>query len=80
MRAMEDMDLARRLGRGRLAVLNARAVSNGERYRRDGYLGRMLRNQACLALYLAGVPVATIAGLFGPSNEDVGAPVPQRAR
>ncbi|MGE0023545.1 MAG: glycosyltransferase [Hyphomicrobium sp.] len=79
LRALEDMDLARRLGRGRLAVLNARAVTGGERYRRDGYLARMLRNQACLALYLVGVPVATIANLFGPRQEPVGEPVAQRA-
>jgi len=80
LRALEDMDIARRLGRRRLAVLNARAVTSGERYRRDGYLARMLRNQACLALYLVGVPVATIANVIGPRPEPVGEPVAQRAR
>lgn len=77
--ALEDLDLARRLGRGRIVALNARAVASGERYRRDGYLSRMARNQACLGLYLVGVPVATIANLFGPPTEQIGEPVAQRS-
>lgn len=77
--ALEDLDLVRRLGRGRLVALNARAVTGGERYRRDGYLSRMMRNQACLGLYLIGVPVATIANMFGPPpTAQIGEPVAQR--
>ncbi len=64
---MEDVDLVRRIGRGRLAVLNARAVTPGEHYRRAGYLSRMVRSQACLGLYLIGVPVRTIASLIKSS-------------
>lgn len=71
---LEDVDLLRRLGRSRLAVLNARAVASGERYRRDGYLSGMARSQACLWLYLAGVPVRTIASLLGAAPETVGEP------
>ncbi len=33
---MEDLDLARRLGRRRLAMLDANAVTSAERYKRDG--------------------------------------------
>lgn len=63
--ALEDIDLVRRLGRRRLSVLNARAVASAEHYRRDGYMARMARSQACLGLYLLGVPVRTIASFYG---------------
>lgn len=77
--ALEDLDLVRRLGRSRIVALNARAVTGGERYRRDGYLSRLARNQVCLGLYLVGVPVATIANLFGaPPASQIGEPVAQR--
>lgn len=75
---MEDLDLARRLGRGRLVALNARAVSSGERARRDGSVLRSVRNQACLGLFLLGIPVRTIAALVGHASEPVGEPLPQR--
>jgi glycosyltransferase involved in cell wall biosynthesis len=77
--ALEDVDLARRLGRRRVAALNARAISSGEAYRRDGYLSRLLRSQACLGLYFIGVPVRTIAGLLGPGSEPVGEPAVGRS-
>ena len=62
---MEDVDLARRLGRHRLAPIAAQAVSSARRYRRDGYLRRSLRNLLCLSLYFAGVSPARIARLYG---------------
>lgn len=71
---LEDIDLARRLGRRRLTALNARAVVSGEHYLRDGLMGRMARNQACLWLYLLGVPTATIANLYGRRSAPVGEP------
>lgn len=76
---MEHVDLVRRLGRKRLAVLNARAVTSGEHYRRDGYISRMARNQACLGLYLIGVPVGTIASLYGRRSTSVGEPAVGRS-
>jgi rSAM/selenodomain-associated transferase 2 len=77
--ALEDLDLVRRLGRSRITALNARAVTGSERYRREGYLSRLARNQVCLGLYLVGVPVATIANLFGaPPASQIGEPVAQR--
>lgn len=75
---LEDVDLARRLGRRRLAVLNARAVMDGERYRRDRSLARIFRTQACLGLYLTGVPVKAIAALFGRSQDRVGETIAER--
>jgi rSAM/selenodomain-associated transferase 2 len=62
---MEDLDLVRRLGWRRLSVLRSRAVTSAQRYRRDGYVQRVLRNQLCLMLYLCRVPVARIAHLYG---------------
>lgn len=77
--SLEDMDLVRRIGRRRLMVLTARAVSNGDRYRRDGYLSHMARGQLHLALCLLGVPVRTIASLSGSSPEPVGEPAVGRS-
>ncbi len=53
---MEDVALARALGRRRLRALDMVALTSADRYRRDGWLARPLRNLSCLALYLAGVP------------------------
>jgi hypothetical protein len=61
---MEDVELARRLGRARLMALPVAAVTSASRYRRDGYLRRSARNLACLSLYLAGVDPARIARLY----------------
>lgn len=62
---MEDVDLARRLGRHRLTLLDAAAVSSARRYRNGGYIRRPLRNLFCLSLYFAGVPPRRIARLYG---------------
>lgn len=62
---MEDVDLARRLGRRRLRRLEANAVTSAARYRRDGYARRVTRNAFCLSLWLCGVPAERIARLYG---------------
>lgn len=62
---MEDVDLVRRLGRDRLALVGARCVASARRYRRDGYWRRSARNLLCLSLYFAGMPPARIARLYG---------------
>jgi rSAM/selenodomain-associated transferase 2 len=62
---MEDVDLVRRLGRFRLAVLPATACASARRYREGGYIRRPLRNLACLSLYFLGVPPHRIARLYG---------------
>lgn len=61
---MEDVDLVRRIGRARLTLLPARAVTSAERWRRDGWYRRSARNLACLSLWFLGVPPATIARLY----------------
>jgi rSAM/selenodomain-associated transferase 2 len=62
---MEDVDMVRRLGRRRLAMLGARAVTSAERFRQDGYALRSARNLACLALYTLRVPPHVIRRLYG---------------
>ncbi len=62
---MEDVELVRRIGRRRLALLETGAVTSAERYRRDGYVTRTARNGLCLGLYLIGVPPRAIARLYG---------------
>ncbi len=62
---MEDVALVRRLGRARLVLLDGAVVTSAERYRRNGYWLRPLRNLFCLALYLLGAPPAAVARLYG---------------
>ncbi len=57
--AMVDVDLARRIGRGRLSFLRARAVLRGDAKRRQG--AAALRNAACLALLMLRAPTGLIA-------------------
>jgi rSAM/selenodomain-associated transferase 2 len=64
----EDVDLVRRLGRGRLRLLQADAVTSATRWQQDGWLARSARNIACLALYLAGVSPQRVARLYGRSR------------
>jgi rSAM/selenodomain-associated transferase 2 len=62
---MEDVDLVRRLGRGRIVMLRARAITSAERFRNEGYLRRSARNLLCLTLYTLRVPVHVIARIYG---------------
>lgn len=62
---MEDVDFVRRVGRRRLAYLATRAVTSAVRFRRAGYLPRMLRNFCCLLLFILGVRAETVARLYG---------------
>jgi rSAM/selenodomain-associated transferase 2 len=65
---MEDVDIARRLGRRRVALLRTRAVTSALRYRRGGYLRRSLRNLSCLLLYFVGVPPDVINRIYDNSR------------
>ena len=68
MALMEDVDFIRRLGRRRIHQLRSEALTSAERYRRDGYLKRIIRNQACLALYYMRVPPDRLAALYAPEQ------------
>lgn len=61
---MEDVDLVRRLGRHRLAGMDADAITSAGKWQREGWWRRSARNQLCLALYFAGMPPHRIARLY----------------
>ncbi len=61
---MEDVDLIRRIGRRRLVMLRARAVTSASRYRRGGYFRRPLKNVSLLTLYACGVPPRFLVRLY----------------
>jgi rSAM/selenodomain-associated transferase 2 len=62
---MEDVELVRRLGRRRMVMLRALAVTSAERFRREGYARRSARNLLCLTLYTLRVPAHIISRLYG---------------
>lgn len=62
---MEDVDIARRLGRARLRLVEATMLASAQRYRRDGYWRRPLRNLICLTLYFAGIRPERLAKIYG---------------
>lgn len=62
---MEDVDLARRIGRHRLVTLPAEAITSAARYRRDGWWRRPIQNLALLGLYFLGAPPAVLKRLYG---------------
>ena len=61
---MEDVDLARRLGRARLAAMPVAAITSAVRWQRDGYLRRSARNITCLTLFYLGLPPGIIARIY----------------
>ena len=62
---MEDVDLARRIGRSRFVHLSAEARTSALRYRRSGFLCRSARNLTCLGLYFLGVNTRLLVRLYG---------------
>nr|WP_316627453.1 TIGR04283 family arsenosugar biosynthesis glycosyltransferase [uncultured Brevundimonas sp.] len=62
---MEDVDLVRRLGRGRIALLDAAIVVSAARYRKDGWWLRPCRNLILLGLYFCGVSPKRLARVYG---------------
>ncbi len=62
---MEDVEIARRIGRRRIVLLEAAAVTSAARYRRGGWWLRPLRNLALLGLYYLGAPPRLLRRLYG---------------
>jgi rSAM/selenodomain-associated transferase 2 len=62
---MEDVDLARRIGRSRLRLLDETAATAADRWRRDGWLRRSAGNAALLLLYRLGVAPERLARRYG---------------
>jgi rSAM/selenodomain-associated transferase 2 len=61
---MEDVDFVRRIGRDRLISLRSLARTSAERWQRDGWTRRSLRNLGCLTLYLLGLPPQLIVKVY----------------
>ena len=61
---MEDVDLVCRIGRKRLALLEAHARTSAQRWQRGGWLSRSTRNLLCLGLYLIGTPPERISAFY----------------
>lgn len=61
---MEDLDIARRLGRDRLVALPADAFTSAARWERDGWARRSIRNLMMQMLYFAGASPARLARLY----------------
>ena len=59
---MEDVDLLRRLAKP--VLLDGDALTSADRWRRDGWARRSLRNLACLSLWKLGVSPARIAKIY----------------
>lgn len=62
---MEDVDMVRRIGRQNLVELPATATTSADRYRRDGYWFRPMKNLMLLSLYFLGVPPKRLARMYG---------------
>jgi hypothetical protein len=60
---MEDVALSRALA-GRLVPLGCAIVTSAERYRREGWVRRGLRNQGLLLRYALGVPPERLAARY----------------
>ncbi len=61
----EDVDMVRRIGRDRLVMLGSAAITSAERYRRNGFVLRPLRNILLLAAYFTGVPPRFLYRMYG---------------
>ena len=59
-----DYRIVRRIGRSRVKQISATAVTSADKYRRDGYLLRPLRNLYMLGLYTAGVSPRYLSTLY----------------
>ena len=62
---MEDVDLVRRLGKRRIRMMRAVAVTSADRYRRDGYFMRGARNLVLLARFLTGADPHDLRKAYG---------------
>ncbi len=61
---MEDVELVRRIGRRRLTMFESAARTSADRWRRDGWKARSLRNLTCLALYFLGMSPRFLSRLY----------------
>jgi rSAM/selenodomain-associated transferase 2 len=69
MPILEDVEIIRRLGRRRVSILKSGALTSSKRYRSEGYLRRVARNQVCLMMYAWGAPIERIADYYKASSK-----------
>ena len=65
---MEDVGIIRSVGRRRMRRLDSLAMTDFERYRREGWALRGSRNLICITLYFAGVSPERLARLYTRSG------------
>lgn len=61
---LEDVELIRRVGRGRLQMLHTVAITSVEKHRRDGFRKRSMRNLALVTLYYLGFSPQRLARFY----------------
>jgi hypothetical protein len=61
---MEDVDIIQRIANHRLEKLSALAITSANKFKKDGYILRPLRNLFCLGLFFIGVSPRIIAGFY----------------
>ena len=61
---MEDVEIVRRIGRHRLHIFRCHAITSADKYRRDGYFFRPLKNVFCLILYFLRFKSHLIAKIY----------------
>jgi len=61
---MEDVDMAMRVGKKNFVQLDGEIETSAEKYVRDGWVLRPLKNILCLLLYLGGAGQKTIKGIY----------------
>lgn len=62
---MEDVKFVRRAGWRRVLLLQSKAITSAERFKRGGYLLRPLKNLSILCLYFLRVPTHVLIRLYG---------------
>ena len=61
---MEDVALVRSIGWRAMRSLRADAVTSADRYQKDGYLKRSMKNLYCLGLYFLGVSPERLVRIY----------------
>ncbi len=61
---MEDVDMIQRISKHRLENLSALAITSANKFKKDGYIFRPLRNLFCLSLFFMGVSPLVIASFY----------------
>jgi hypothetical protein len=61
---MEDVDMIQRISNHRLENLSALAITSADKFKKDGYILRPLRNLFCISLYFMGISPRIITDFY----------------